>query len=53
MPAKTNTERQMAYFSPELWAKLRRRLFDEDKSFAEWARERAEEYVAPQKRKAS
>ena len=42
--------KKLAYYEPELWARLRKRLFDEGLGYSEWAREQAEAYLAAGKR---
>lgn len=45
------TIRKTAFYSPEVWAKLRARLFRENLTFAQWAREQADAYLAEGKAK--
>jgi hypothetical protein len=49
MPETLDPVRKMAYYPPAVWARLRQRLFDENKSYAQWAREQAEAYTKPKK----
>lgn len=42
---------KVAYYRADRWAELARRLFDENKTYAEWAREQAEVYLAEGKAK--
>lgn len=38
--------RAVAYYTPEQWERLRVRLFEERKTYAEWAREQADAYLS-------